>query len=108
VKTILSEPQGRVLRALNRVIAASPGLDRQLPSVLVESIDTVDWASLTFAGQRHRMTVMVSGMTVAEVPSLAALDLGTTIVAEARVASAIAVGTGVELIIEVMTIDTRL
>jgi hypothetical protein len=38
------------------------------------------------------MTVMVSGMTVAEVPSLAALDLGTTIVAEARVASAIAVG----------------
>ncbi len=105
---MLSEPQGRVLRALNRVIAARPELDRQLPSLLVESIDTTDWASLTFAGQRHRLTVMVSSMTVTEVPSLEALNLGTTIVAEARVASAIAVGSGVELVIEVMTIDTRL
>ncbi len=105
---MLSEPQGRVLRALNRVIAVRPRLDRQLPLLLVESIDTADWASLTFAGQRHRITVMVSGMTLAEVPSLETLDLGTTIVAEARVASAIAVGTEVKLVIEVMTIDTRL
>ncbi len=102
---MLSKPQGRLLRAVTRLLLSQIGNNRNLPLVTIESIETVDWGSLTFAGQRHRITLVVADMVIADVPSFEALDLGAAIVAEARVVSAVAAGTGVVLTIAVMAIE---
>lgn len=102
---MLSEAQGRLLRAITRLLRPRIGSDRKLPLLTIESIETTDWGSLTFAGQRHRVTLIVHDMMVAEVPSFEALDLGAAIVAEARVVSTVTVGSGVALTITVMVVE---
>ncbi|MGI4878041.1 MAG: hypothetical protein ACRYG4_11220 [Janthinobacterium lividum] len=106
MRPMLSEPQGRLLRAVTRLLVPQIGSNRKLPFFTIESIETTDWGSLTFAGQRHRMTLVVPGMAIADVPSLDALDLGAAIVAEARVVSAATIGSGVVLTIAVMVVET--
>lgn len=103
---MLSERQGCVVRAVSRLLVPQIGNDRKLPLLTIESIETTDWGSLTFAGQGHRITLAVPDMAVADVPSFDALDLGTAIVAEARVVSAATAGSGIVLTIAVLVVET--
>ncbi len=103
---MLTEPQRRLLRAITRLLLPRIGSDRNLPLLTVQSIETADWGSLTFAGQRHWMTLVVPDLAIADVPSFEALHLGAEIVAEARVVSVVPVGSGVVLTIAVMVVET--
>ncbi len=108
MKPVVTEPQGRLLRALTRVLTplATPS-DRQFPSIIVVSWEANDWSSLTFAGQRHRiaLTLPQSG---APIPSLDQLEIAGQIVAEARIVATAETPTGgVALDITVMTVEAR-
>lgn len=106
MRRVVTEPQGRLLRGLIRVLAPpTTRHDRHLPPIVVESFESDDWASLTFAGQRHRVALVVGGATLDSLPTLERLDVAGVIVADARIVSAEAVATGVELTIAVMTVD---
>ncbi|QYE35803.1 hypothetical protein KZX46_07565 [Polymorphobacter sp. PAMC 29334] len=80
-------------------------MNRQSPALVVESFETTDWSSLTFAGQRHRITLVVTEPVSADSLSFDGLILRGSIVAEARVISATVAATGLVLDIAVMTID---
>lgn len=101
MKRILTESQGRLLRALIRVLAPPP-VDRQFPPIVVESFDSADWASLTFAGQRHRIVLVVPGTIV---PALDGLEVAGDIVAEARIVATAAAADCVSLTIAVLMVD---
>jgi hypothetical protein len=103
VKRVLTESQGRVLRALVRALQPPTGRnDRHFTPVVVEAFESDEWSSLTFAGQRHRIALIVPGATV---PALDGLDIVGLIVADIRIVAVAVVARGVALTVAVMTVD---
>ena len=114
MRPVLTRLQGAVLRALTAEIAGKDepsakqeSTSRQTPSIIVESFDSIDWASLTFAGQRHRIVLRCTAEAARRAAVLDAADLAIagSIVAEfCVITSQHTAGVTVGLTIEVLTI----
>lgn len=50
----------RILREIEVLVRIDDN-DRQKPSLIVEDVQSVDWASLTFLGQRHAFDLRIEG-----------------------------------------------
>lgn len=50
----------RILREIDVLLRIDDN-DRQKPSLIVEDVRSVDWASLTFPGQRHDFDLRIEG-----------------------------------------------
>ena len=65
MKPHLTPRQGRIVRALgfylSKVGKDSMTVGPSSMGMTVESVETVPWASLTFAGERHRLVVHLPG-----------------------------------------------
>jgi hypothetical protein len=62
---MIRHPIGHVATRLLREIEALVrigAIDRQKPMLVVESITAIDWASLTFVGQRHELDLRLDGV----------------------------------------------
>ena len=53
-----------ILRQIG-VLARIDSTDRQKPILIIEDLESVDWASLTFVGQRHIFALRLEGAAAA-------------------------------------------
>lgn len=97
--------------ALLRALAARAGVDRN--RILLTEACSTDWRSLTFSGERHRLTLRITGSDAAAVADKMCagledqeFDLPRLIVADIIVAGeAVQAPSGaVELVIEALTV----
>jgi len=103
MKRLLTKPQGCVLRALVCALGPFEGAhDREFPPVIVESFTSDEWISLTFAGHRHVIALVVPGTAV---PTLGDVTVTGQIVAEAQIVTANVVAGGVALTARMMTVE---
>lgn len=76
MKPFSRDAHAPLLRAIHRIAAADsdigaflPDGDRQTPAgrpvLVIESASSTPWASVTFVGQMHRITVRIEGDSVA-------------------------------------------
>jgi hypothetical protein len=62
----------RILREIEALVRIDDN-DRQKPSLIVEDVRSVDWASLTFLGQRHEFDLRIEGECDAAAAALSRL-----------------------------------
>jgi hypothetical protein len=60
MRPVLTGGQGALLRSLSRWLEAER-VGRDLPLLVVESLESEAWASATFAGARHQLDVRIEG-----------------------------------------------
>ena len=72
MKTIAS-PHAAILRAVQALIGDGNG---QKPIMVVEEIISVDWASATFDGERHRFALRLEGTEGAVAAAMARIVTG--------------------------------
>lgn len=72
MKTMTSVTQRGLLRSLRTLLDADPVLcavshdaARQMPGFIVESVESSDWASLTFVGEHHRIVIRLPDASTA-------------------------------------------
>ena len=102
----MSGAAARLLRAL--LARAGPEGDR----ILLSAVHSVEWQSLTFAGERHLLTLRINAPNAKEIANCFTTDLGDhefairgEIVADINCAGVVAGEDGsVELAIEALTI----
>ena len=107
MKLAMSPAAAGLLRAL----LARAGLDRN--RILLTDFRSVDWRSLTFAGERHRINLRIPGPGAATIAELLTSDLGDAefsvpgqIVADIAVEGAIEHPDGaISLTIEALTVE---
>lgn len=108
MKIAMSPPAGALLRAL----IARAGVDRN--RILLTDVHSTDWQSLTFSGERHQMSLKVTGLDSSAVVGRMCDDLADSefSIAGLLVADIGVVGTprrtpdgATELIIEALTIS---
>lgn len=110
MRQIVGDADGRLLRAVIAGLGGrSDGASRQDPCIIVESCESTEWASLTFAGRRHRIVLRVPPMAAAAAQSRLAdgFDLAGSIVAGIEIIAAAPVADAVTLTIAVLTINER-
>jgi len=110
MRRIVGDADGRLLRAVIAGLGGrSDGASRQDPCIIVESCESTEWASLTFAGRRHRIVLRVPPMAAAAAQSRLAdgFDLAGSIVAGIEIIAAAPVADAVTLTIAVLTINER-
>lgn len=85
MKPRLSASQGQLIRALGFHLAGrrSPAVSAAEPALIVESIVSQPWSSLTFVGERHHLVVRLASDASAVGREIdgAALGVAETIVA---------------------------
>lgn len=59
MRTMISNAQGALLRAVRQFLEAEE--DGDFPAMVIEAAASEDWASATFAGQRHRFELAFRG-----------------------------------------------
>ncbi len=64
MRTLMDDGHGLVLRTIRRLLVEAAGTAPP-PDLVVEEIASVDWASLTFAGRRHRFELRLEADDVA-------------------------------------------
>jgi hypothetical protein len=74
MRTLMDDGHGLVLRTIRRLLVEAAGRDARVPALVVEEIASVDWASLTFVGRRHRLELRLEGDAAALDRACAALD----------------------------------
>lgn len=93
MRAIIGPVANAILRQIG-ILARIDGTDRQKPILVIEAIRSVDWASLTFVGQRHEFDLRLEGEAGAVADAMAVLEsmlgeseipLGRAFVAEIRV-----------------------
>ncbi len=62
-----------ILRQIG-ALARIDGLDRQKPILIIEDIRSVDWASLTFVGERHEFDLRLEGESGAVTEAMARIE----------------------------------
>jgi phenylpyruvate tautomerase PptA (4-oxalocrotonate tautomerase family) len=70
---------GHVATALLRQIEALvriDGQDREKTILIIEDVEAIDWASLTFVGQRHVLELRIEGEKDAVAAALARIETG--------------------------------
>lgn len=108
MKPQLTPNEGRIVRAI--VSYLSKGSEDSMRAggsadVVIESIESTPWASLTFAGERHRLVIRLFSGTVPTGPIEARdLDGPRTIVAVER-ADWTAAPDGAVLVADLLTIE---
>lgn len=110
MRQIVGDADGRLLRAVIACLGRrSEGASRQDPCIIVELCESTEWASLTFAGRRHRIVLRVPPMAAAAAQSRLAdgFELPGSIVAGVEIVAAAPAVDAVTLTIAVLTIDDR-
>jgi hypothetical protein len=110
MRQIVGDADGRLLRAVIAGLGGrSDGASRQDPCIIVESCESTEWASLTFAGRRHRIVLIVPPMAAAAAQSRLAdgFDLAGSIVAAIEIIAAAPVADAVTLTTAVLTINEQ-
>ena len=107
MRPLLSPDQGRIVRQLVLYLSKVGGNPPSPADVRVESVASQPWASLTFAGERHRLVVSLPGSPV---PCVKAGDIELIvprlIVAVER-ADWAATGDGAVLTLDLLAIEER-
>jgi hypothetical protein len=60
IRNAIGHAATRILREIEALIRIGDD-DRQKPILIVEDVQSVDWASLTFLGQRHAFDLRIEG-----------------------------------------------
>lgn len=106
MKPILTLSQGKLLRALVLFLSTAGKHPVAAEAIIVEAVDSRDWASLTFVGERHRIAVRLPVGTVPDSADAIALDVPGKIIAVEH-ADWTATDSGPRLTLEVLAIATR-
>ena len=64
-----------LLRQIGNLVRIEPD-DREKPILIVEEARTIDWASLTFVGQRHVLDLRIEGEVADVAAALAQVEAG--------------------------------
>ena len=64
MRTLTGPVANAILRQIGVLVRIDPN-DREKPILIIEDIESVDWASLTFVGQRHIFTLRLEGPAAA-------------------------------------------
>lgn len=119
MKPVLTSVQGRLVRAL---IATLPGDGTHkddngssagnLPSILVESMESISWESLTFTGAKHRLKLHLATprddiATIADRLNAREIIVRGHIVAEVRVMHAATQSrdANLSLVVDILTVN---